>query len=232
MVEILEYQAKSIGNKVTISFQNFTEDNYLVKSDKDRIMQVFLNLLNNALKFTFKGFILVTVTKYYDSIANSSRLEISVKDNGIGIRKEDQRKLFKLFGIVNRDHAKNNTNGIGLGLFISKQIINQFTGVIDVISEIDQGSDFYFSLPLEDIDTEQIQQNITTTLKVNEMFNQSFMSQMQMDHLRKSSIQFNDNHKLPQEQSQFLFPQILLVDDQIFNIEAIKVILKVSSIDL
>jgi len=110
--------------------------------------------LNNALKFTFKGKILVRLTKYWDSLANTSRLEISIRDSGIGISKTDQRKLFQLFGIVAKNHVRNNTHGIGLGLFISKQIVTQLQGNIDVISNIGEGSDFYFSIPLMPLNPE------------------------------------------------------------------------------
>lgn len=72
-----------------------------------------INLLTNAMKFTYKGYIKVAVS--YDTIKNS--LLFSVEDTGLGISQEDQSNLFKLFGKL--ESSKDvNTNGIGLGLYI------------------------------------------------------------------------------------------------------------------
>ena len=76
---------------------------------------------------------------------NELFLKISVEDTGKGIKKEDQNKLFKLFGYVD-DAQGLNTHGIGLGLVISQKIINQFDGQIFMKSEHGIGSEFTFIL--------------------------------------------------------------------------------------
>ena len=75
-------------------------------------------------------------------------LSISVVDNGIGIKKEDKGKIFKLFGLINDQDRSNNTQGIGLGLVISKLVVNKFDGQIDFISEHGSGSTFFFSFEM------------------------------------------------------------------------------------
>jgi signal transduction histidine kinase len=70
-------------------------------------------------------------------------LEIEVKDSGIGISEENQKKLFKLFGFL-QESEMHNKNGVGLGLAISKQIVEQYEGSISVKSKIGMGSSFTF----------------------------------------------------------------------------------------
>ena len=84
-------------------------------------MQVLLGLLSNALKFTDQGEV-ETVVKIIKDNSNEEFLSVTVKDTGVGIAKEDQNKLFKLFGFV-QDQKQVNVSGIGLGLVISKQIV-------------------------------------------------------------------------------------------------------------
>ena len=76
-------------------------------------------------------------------------LEVQVVDNGIGIKKKDLDKLFKLFGFI-EETISLNTKGIGLGLHISKRITNQFGGDINVRSKWRSGSNFTFVLALDE----------------------------------------------------------------------------------
>ena len=83
------------------------------------------NLIGNAIKFTFRGKILIEVSKALDYLVTK------VKDTGVGIKPEDQRKLFKFFGKLS-DPNKINKNGMGLGLTISKFIVEKLNGEIEV----------------------------------------------------------------------------------------------------
>ena len=96
---------------------------------------MLLCLQSNALKFTRNGEVHIVVT------IDEEYLYIEVRDQGIGISKEDQKKLFKLFGFL-EESQQMNKNGVGLGLYIAKQITNQFEGDIDVDSELGEGSNF------------------------------------------------------------------------------------------
>ena len=86
---------------------------------------MLFNLIGNAIKFTFKGSITVFVS-YDDGF-----LTTEVTDTGIGIKEEDQTKLFQFFGKIN-DPGNINKGGMGLGLTISKMIVNELNGSIDL----------------------------------------------------------------------------------------------------
>ena len=95
----------------------------------------------------------VTIKVHIIRKQDSKFLEIQVEDTGIGIKHEDQDKLFKLFGFV-QDTKQLNTHGIGLGLVISEQIVNEFNGEIWFKSEPDKGSVFGFSFQLEELEAD------------------------------------------------------------------------------
>lgn len=94
-------------------------------TDMDRVNQVLLGIQSNAIKFTEEGKIEVRVSIVQKHV--QEYLQISVIDTGVGISKEDQEKLFKLFGFVESTQGMN-THGIGLGLVISQNIVNVFGG--------------------------------------------------------------------------------------------------------
>lgn len=107
--------------------------------DHDRIVQVVSNLINNALKFTSTpGIIRLSAKKESDHIA------VSVSDNGPGIPDEKRQEIFERFAQL---HGKDR-RGLGLGLFISKWIVEEHHGRISVASNADKGSVFTFTLPL------------------------------------------------------------------------------------
>ena len=84
----------------------------------------------------------------------NDQLIISVVDSGIGIKEKNKNKLFKLFGSIRDQKKKVNTQGIGLGLLISKLIVEKFNGKIDFISYYKKGATFFFTFDLEPIDYE------------------------------------------------------------------------------
>lgn len=119
--------------------------------DEVRIRQVMINLLTNAVKFTKKGCVVVKITQTRQDYGIN--LNVSVKDTGIGITKENQEKLFTSFQQV--DTKKNRSvEGTGLGLAISKKLITKMGGFINVISTYGEGSEFKFVIPLKVSDAE------------------------------------------------------------------------------
>lgn len=116
-----------------------------IVSDKHRIQQVILNLLNNAVKFTNEGVIKIRCSK------ENNCLKIEVIDTGIGIKEEDLNKLFNPFIQVESDLSKKH-EGTGLGLSISRRLIDLLHGSIDVKSEFEVGSTFTITLPLKPAD--------------------------------------------------------------------------------
>lgn len=113
----------------------------LLKFDKDKIIQVLSNIVNNAIKFTEKGSITIATKQVDDYVT------VSVKDTGSGIKKEDIAKLFQKFTQLEKGLARK-TGGTGLGLAISKEIIERHKGKIWVESEYGEGSVFYFTIPI------------------------------------------------------------------------------------
>lgn len=114
-----------------------------VQGDKTRVQQVLINLINNAIKFTQAGKILIKT----NIIENTPQIRIrfSVIDTGIGISKENLSKIFKKFGQIDTV-SSNRYEGTGLGLVISKLLVERMGGRIGVESSFENGSCFWFEL--------------------------------------------------------------------------------------
>jgi two-component system, NarL family, sensor histidine kinase BarA len=107
--------------------------------------------MSNALKFTDRnGKILLLVERIERQ--SQAFMRISVVDSGIGIKKEDQSRLFNMFGSIKDEGKKINVHGVGLGLVICKLIVNKFDGYIDFISKYKRGSTFFFTFKLDDME--------------------------------------------------------------------------------
>ncbi len=114
-----------------------------IKTDPDKVMQVLRNLIDNAKKFSKKGSKVFVTAEQKDGM-----IQFSVKDQGIGISSENQKKMFKpIFQSEQSIYRK--YSGTGLGMTICKGIIEELGGRIWFESELGKGSTFYFSLPLE-----------------------------------------------------------------------------------
>jgi signal transduction histidine kinase len=115
-----------------------------VKVDPDRISEVLNNLIGNAIKFTEKGGITVSLTQ------KDGKALISVADTGIGINKDALPRLFQKFYQAQTASSvlSNERGGTGLGLYIAKNIVELHGGEIWVESERRKGTTFYFTLPL------------------------------------------------------------------------------------
>jgi signal transduction histidine kinase len=117
------------------------KDLVIGKGDEQRIAQVMLNLVGNAIKFTDEGEVKVEV-----NVANETFL-VSVHDTGPGITEADQQKIFDEFRQADGSSTRKK-GGTGLGLSISKKIINMHGGRIWVESTLGRGSIFHFTLPI------------------------------------------------------------------------------------
>ncbi|MGC8776926.1 MAG: ATP-binding protein [Candidatus Micrarchaeia archaeon] len=115
-----------------------------VIADPNRLIQVFVNLISNAIKFTEHGSISVKIYR------KGKNVRVEVSDTGIGISKEDQRKLFrKFYQVQKKGLTKQEGAGTGLGLSIAKEIIALHKGRIGVNSELGKGSTFWFTIPID-----------------------------------------------------------------------------------
>lgn len=113
-----------------------------VEIDTDRIGQVLSNLLSNAIKFTEQGSIIVSLE------AGDTEVKVWVKDTGVGIKPEDQSRLFSKFAQLGTKKPRT-AEGTGLGLVVARGIVEAHAGRIWVDSEEGKGSTFYFTIPLK-----------------------------------------------------------------------------------
>ena len=111
-----------------------------VIGDRDRLIQVVINLISNAVKFTDQGYIICRAKR------TGQEITVSIIDSGMGIAKEDEPKVFEKFKQVG-DTLTDKPKGTGLGLPICKEIVEHHGGRIWVESELGQGSNFSFTLP-------------------------------------------------------------------------------------
>ena len=112
--------------------------------DTIRLNQIIANILGNAIKFTQDGEVKLSIKKKR-SVGNKVLLMFSIQDTGIGIKKEDSPKLFNYFTQLDDSNTKR-FQGAGLGLAISKQLVELMGGEICFDSEIGKGSTFYFTI--------------------------------------------------------------------------------------
>lgn len=154
--------------------------------DRDRVIQVIINLLSNALKFTEKGKVVCRARQ------DDGGVTVSISDQGVGISREDQEKVFDKFLQIG-DTLTDKPVGTGLGLPICKEIIEHHGGMIWVESEPGRGSIFSFTLP--------VQEGGAPVGRVREMGLEKLMKDLQ-------------DHALGQEISPGKDKAILVVDDE------------------
>ena len=111
-----------------------------LRGDASRLRQILLNLVGNAIKFTHQGHILLRV-----EVEPGDQLSFRVKDTGIGISPEDQKRLFLPFNQADSSAARH-FGGTGLGLAISRHLVEMMGGTIGVESAVGRGSTFWVEL--------------------------------------------------------------------------------------
>ena len=154
LVEVLEsviemYVLNATNKNIELTYQIDPNISPLRIGDEARLKQVMCNLINNALKFTNQGEVSIHVS-YGESVGTeqeSDSLRFEVKDTGIGIPQHKQDKIFTSFGQVDAP-TNRKYGGTGLGLTISKSLIELMGGSIGLSSEVDVGSTFYFTILL------------------------------------------------------------------------------------
>ena len=148
VITLLELKIHSKDLELIVSYDPCIGKNF--HGDPLRISQVLVNLLSNAIKFTEHGEVGIYISKKNDNI-----LRFEVKDTGIGLSKEEQLKLFQSFmqadGSTTRKYG-----GTGLGLTISKQLVELMHGKIWVESKTNEGSNFIFEIKLDEVEDKNI----------------------------------------------------------------------------
>lgn len=138
-VETFEGTCKKKGIKFNITYANSVQN---VKADKGRIQQVIYNLIDNAIKFSKENsYIYITVKE------KGEKAQISIKDTGCGIAKEDIDKIWDRFYKSDSSRGRDK-KGSGLGLSITKEVIQAHGENIDVVSTVGVGTEFIFTLEL------------------------------------------------------------------------------------
>ncbi len=127
-------QAICYEKNITLSFQK-ENDTYMMMGDYDRLRQMFLIILDNAIKFSNEN------SHVYILLSKKDKLRISIKDEGIGISPEELPIIFDKFY---KSKLKQNKQGSGLGLAISKQIALKHDGIVNVYSTLGEGTEFVF----------------------------------------------------------------------------------------
>ncbi|MBR2186701.1 MAG: response regulator, partial [Lachnospiraceae bacterium] len=148
---------------------------HLLHGDEIRLKQIITNILTNAVKYTEKGS--VTLTMDYEKTGDSElELYVSVKDTGIGIKEEDQEKLFKAFERI--EEKRNRTiEGTGLGMNITQSLLSMMGSVLEVESVYGEGSEFSFKLKqgiVKEDPIGDIEETYKKTLEQRERYRESF----------------------------------------------------------
>ena len=149
--EILEEVANSINplvlnKKIEFKIVRNTNTKIIIHTDRGKIVQVLINLLGNAVKFTDEGSVSLQISTVNDM------LKFDIKDTGIGIPYDEQKYIFEEFRQVDGSTTKK-YGGTGLGLAICKKIADLLDGEISVTSKVGEGSTFSFAVPLKFVDS-------------------------------------------------------------------------------
>jgi len=167
---------------------------YIIRTDIDRIKQIIGNLLSNAIKFTPINGIIELKIKYIDSTDN---LEISIKDNGIGISSEAQKNIFTPFQQASKD-TSSKYGGTGLGLSISRNLVELLGGELKLESKEGEGSRFYFNIPCNTIPftPETIDRERFNNLSINIFTPKNYMEEMKFNFIKKYFERLNIKYNL------------------------------------
>lgn len=212
-----------------------------VKADEDRLIQIFCNLIGNAIKFTKSGSITIKAEGEQTSEGSTQYQKISVIDTGIGISESDYSKVFSAFEQT-EGQASREYSGTGLGLSITKSLIEGQGGKIGLKSTLNQGSNFYFTLPLADASDELINpvesSGISKRLDVIAKDQAFTAEKMEINSSNsKPKLEPLMNQNSPQSEldgdkyASFKGAKVLCVDDDTVNLSVLESILEAYNIE-
>ena len=216
---VIKFSEISLNNK-NIDFKNTIDPNTpYVFGDEDRVQQILYNLLSNAIKFTHEGEIILSYA------VKNSFVEIYVKDTGIGI---PERKLHRIFNRYEQvEGISEKYGGTGVGLYVTKGLIEIQGGNIKVSSVIGEGSEFIFTLPL--CTQEQLKSNFEENFcdKDNEKTGEILAEYSKpLDHRPDiASVSIENVRKIINENTNSCSKaknKILIVDDEYVNLKVLR----------
>lgn len=157
VIDLLSHMADAKGIK--LKFMVDTEIPNYVIGDPERLTQILTNLINNAIKFTEKGSVTLSLTNIKTDDESINKICLEVLDTGIGMSEEGMKDLFKPFTQVHSGGSRK-YGGTGLGLTISKQLTELMKGTINVVSKLGEGTSFMVIIPFKQIkQTESLHPN-------------------------------------------------------------------------
>ena len=279
-LNLIKIQANRKGLKVFADYKPWEGQNELFCTDHNRLKQIVLNLMSNALKFTLVGEIRITAEfatltsspLFSPGVIDIDRspgnfnialpkkeqriLRVSISDTGIGISEENKAKLFKAFEKIDLgEKSVLNAQGVGLGLVISNNLVvalgpGDLSNTIKVESEVNKGTTFTFWILDHPPDCPDNRERSNTSARSEDLcsdMKERLNSSSEYENMetlhslfpRKTLISLNSEKKGTQRLNQFKTPrirvdeepalpkasQILIVDDDIFNICALRMIL-------
>ena len=149
VINMMDVMASQRGLRLEFEYDMSMPCRYF--GDGDRIKQVLINILNNALKFTKEGHVKLSIGGRQGSLRDMELLIFRIEDTGCGIKEEDIEKIFENFGQVDSKRNRN-VEGTGLGLAISRQLVELMDGHIRVESVYGKGSVFTVEIPQKIVD--------------------------------------------------------------------------------
>lgn len=185
-------------------------DGHLINADNNRVRQILVNLVGNALKFTGDGTVTLELEADVDEEGLPQIARFIVKDSGIGIPKSEQKRIFERFEQVNGASSRSH-QGAGLGLAISKELSQAMGGDITVKSAPGNGARFTFTLPCQSVSQRETRSNVMAVVPVKK------------PDTDKAST---DNFPMPHENI-----RVLVVDDNEINCVLISAILGQAKFD-
>ena len=206
LVTMVHTRADEKGLEINVKVDSHLPEQ--LHGDEIRLKQVITNILTNAVKYTEKGS--VTFAVNYERLFEGSdeiRLKVSVKDTGIGIKKEDMSKLFSEFDRIEEERNRN-IEGTGLGMAITQSLLNMMGSVLKVESEYGKGSEFSFEIKQTVVDWKEIG-DYENTYKENTLNRESY-------------------------RASFVAPEaeVLVVDDTPLNLTVFKSLLKKTKVKI
>lgn len=138
-----------VASRKSIMISNNVPEHLFIEADEDRLRQVFMNLLSNAISYTLEGGRVKVEAEIVDSgeEQEDERVRISISDTGIGIPKKDLPRIFERFYRVDKARSRS-SGGTGLGLSIVKHLVDLHHGMIAVESRVGEGTTFIIELPI------------------------------------------------------------------------------------
>lgn len=155
--DMLELRAENKGLSLNLIGDELLQS--AIVGDRNHLSQVLINLAGNAIKFTEEGEVTIEVKQLTSSSDKTVRLEFNVIDTGFGISEENMKGLFDPYQQVKNQYADYN-EGVGLGLAISKSLVELMGGKLQVDSKLGKGSRFYFELEFETTEQQVTQPEI------------------------------------------------------------------------